>query len=1435
MPYVSKEALSQYISTGCKRQLRLYLSPDNARFRAERVAEGMPEPQPPRPGLELFRQQGEAWQAAKLDDLTRTFGVLAETASDSPAVVGDAYPHSTGQTRYRPVELLSVLSPSTAGQFIVEAEYDMGSTCENALEIAGHRATYGLEYARVRPDLIEVLAAGHSTSRVTPSGDVAPLPSGDMRKQLRVVDIKLTAEPSPRYFAEVAYYSILLAGWLEDRGLDGEFVVVPEGALWPGSHDASVLMRTYREAVEQGRVPTRAELRAAMAEDLEPLPFDVFAPRVRRFLREDVQEALSRSWREAPWHVDNRCQGCENLGYPWRDREGNSTAQHDHCMPMAEREGHLSRIAFVTRGASTALRSLGVRDLPALATRTAADPVFESHQELRSMRTVVAGRVQSLATNTAGIPRMTGTSAIMPKWTDLHIYLSADFDQGSAITFAFGIKAFWLEPRPFGANNPNPRAHRAWPAQAYPVDERSLVAEERELLSFLRQIRAILDDARSRNPDTTVQFYVWDTLQYEHLARVIGRHLPAILRDQGIAHLAWLFPPEEVLPNPALVSGKSPITIVREVVRAVLAAPVPHYYTLLDVARQYHQSSLPENTAKFSVHPLFEVALSDQIPSERAHEIWTKATTPRHWSSQLGTLSETVRKRLDALETVTRRLEEDLDLVQAAPAIRLGPPTRQSRLSIEGQLWFAYAKLNDALASIEVAQIRAMPPHEREARFRSARLRRRLTGAAESDALARFGLRAQRGRRVYKMRDASREVKVREGDFGFALAPELEPTFLDRLLQHVAEQTPLLPQDGSGWRTRMEDVTQVTVKAIDREAGVVVIDENARWAGYLDGLEQAGRAQLSANAVLDPVHHDYYTAKLKKSLEAIGNPPIARDNSRVRAALGYSGRGSNRSAHTPPADVLWDAPRMAQTPVARELRAARVALEAAGLALNPSQWKAWECALTRRLQLIWGPPGTGKSRTARAVVTGAALEAARQGRSLRILICASTYNAMDNVLLSVYRDVLSLLPDADIEVHRLRSYLQAPDAAVPVEIDVAVNRHNPSDRVRALHGRLNRAEGITIVGAPPEQVHNLMIADGGSALQHWFDLILIDESSQMDVGHAILALCALATDGSLVLAGDPLQLPPIHPAEPPSGLEYLVGSIYRFCERHHGIAPVMLADNYRSNRELVDFAHAAGYGASLLSYSPDLRLHLLSPLPSTDAPPDDWPAPLYWTPEWSELLDPARPAVCFVYPEGRSSQWNRFEADAVAALVWLLSRHLANGLGNERDPVTGLVRPTTRVPHGAAEFWGRAVGVVTPHRAQQGLIVSRLQELFAESGVAPSRIRDAVDTVERFQGQQRDVMIASFALGDEDAIRTEDEFLLSLNRFNVMASRARAKLIVLVTEEVVNHLSHDLDTLRGSELLKRYVESFCGRSHDMRLGHIEDDLPHTVVGLYKYH
>lgn len=1473
MPQLGKKSLSQYIRTGCLRQLALDLFPDNQTYRPERQAQTMPHPQSPRPGLRQVQAAGDEWAEEKLHDLTQTFG--------QPAVLGDRRTTPTNHTRYEPVQLAAYIQTAVPIQFIVEAEFPMGAAFQAALSITGHAARFSLHYSELRPDIIAVLAPGTFSRFITPVGTVHELPAGDTRRQLRVIDIKLTAQASPGYFAEIALYSMALAGWLIDRGLDGTYVVVPDGAVWPGAYEASHLLQHANRVRQQGLTPTTAELWNAMQQDLEPVPFEVFALRVRRFFQVDVVQALSNPWRSLEWHVDSRCSFCEYLGEerPASQiaRDANAAPHDDHCLPTATRSDHLSRVAFVSQGARMSLTLAGVPNVADLATRPSADPAFNSHQTLRATRTVVAGRATSLQTGQVLIPPQSGSSAAMPRWADLRVYLSADFDIGSAITVAFGIKAFWMEPRPFNSPITTQRQNILWQGTAYVVDERDLTTERRELMAFLAKIHEILEWCRQRDQQTaaipavaaltpqrrqayrtSVQFYFWDSLQFDHLTRVIGRHLPFILPNTNVNYLAWLFPPDEILPNPDLSTRRSPITIVRDVIKGLLAAPVAHYYGLLEVARVYHETRTAAYIAQqrvanpdyipFNPHPLFGTSLSDQIPSERAHEIWSRVTAPRHWSDQLNTYRRTVGVRLDALASVTERLESDLrqQLNQAAPQIDIGPPPREARLCVDGQLWYAFARLNVALAEMEVHQIRAMPAHERAARFHSARLTTRLVGPAETAALTVLGIPARPGRRVYEVAADSRDVKAKVGDFSFALAPEAQDGFLDDTIARVVRGTTLEPiyNDPSYFNTAVERGTQVTIAALDRTVGLIAVDlPGPPFRGFLDDLQAAGIASFDQDVILDRVHGDFFLRKLLAALRAIGNPPLARNSpfaaltqaATTAPTAGRRPRGANATAHTPAADYIWNVAVQAAVRVARNLPPIRTHLAANGLDLNPTQWQAWEDALTHRARLVWRPPGTGKSRTVRTIIVGAILEAQAASRPLRVLITAFTYNAIDNVLLDVGNDLDRLLP-GQCPTYRVRSrYQAAPDAAtLGASLDTEVNNSAPGGNLTSLRASLDSGSDLIVMGGPPEQVFNLLPRNGQDVtMQEWFDLIVIDEASQMDVAHMMLPLCGLANGGAVILAGDPLQLPPIQPAEAPAGLQNLVGSAYEFFRQIHRVPESPLGINYRSNETIVAFARTSGYQQSLQSFSPNLRVDLLAALPVTQPP--NWPATLHWCPEWAALLDPDQPAVCFVYDDGRSSQRNEFEAEAVAAMLWLLQGQVANQLQDENHPGTGAPLPRSTTAYSPQEFWESAVGVVTPHRAQQALIVNRLQEVFTPTAQIAEAIRGAVDTVERFQGQQRDVIIASFALGDMDQIGEEEEFLMSLNRFNVMASRARAKLIVLVSRQVVDHLASEVEVLHQSRLLKVFVENFCNQGRATSLGYLLGGTAQLVPGDIRWH
>jgi uncharacterized protein len=77
-----------------------------------------------------------------------------------------------------------------------------------------------------------------------------------------------------------------------------------------------------------------------------------------------------------------------------------------------------------------------------------------------------------------------------------------------------------------------------------------------------------------------------------------------------------------------------------------------------------------------------------------------------------------------------------------------------------------------------------------------------------------------------------------------------------------------------------------------------------------------------------------------------------------------------------------------------------------------------------------------------------------------------------------------------------------------------------------------------------------------------------------------------------------------------------------------------------------------------------------------------------------------------------------------------------------------------------------------------------------------------VETVNRFQGGQNDIMIVSATASNPQFIRSESDFLLELNRANVAFSRHQYKLIVVMAESLLSHIPKEPDTYDESLLWK---------------------------------
>ncbi|MFP9193457.1 AAA domain-containing protein [Natrialbaceae archaeon A-CW1-1] len=229
-----------------------------------------------------------------------------------------------------------------------------------------------------------------------------------------------------------------------------------------------------------------------------------------------------------------------------------------------------------------------------------------------------------------------------------------------------------------------------------------------------------------------------------------------------------------------------------------------------------------------------------------------------------------------------------------------------------------------------------------------------------------------------------------------------------------------------------------------------------------------------------------------------------------------------------------------------------------------------------------------------------------------------------------------------------------------------------------------------------------------------FDVALVDEAAQLTEPGTYAAI-ELAE--RFVLVGDHEQLPPVVRAEN----DLSISLFERLVDLHSG-AGVMLDRQYRMNQRIQAFASREFYDGELRPANPDVAGRTLDDLEGVSR--DDVP---------ESLRDP----VTFVPVEGDDEQYT----DAT-----------------EAEEILSIIEDYTRA--GVAP---EQIGVIAPFRAQ----VSTISSIVGDD--------IAVDTVDRFQGSSKEVIIISFTATDD----LEGPIFEDYRRINVALTRPKRALVLV--------------------------------------------------------
>lgn len=450
--------------------------------------------------------------------------------------------------------------------------------------------------------------------------------------------------------------------------------------------------------------------------------------------------------------------------------------------------------------------------------------------------------------------------------------------------------------------------------------------------------------------------------------------------------------------------------------------------------------------------------------------------------------------------------------------------------------------------------------------------------------------------------------------------------------------------------------------------------------------------------------------------------------------------------------------------------------------LNPTQERAVnEVLWAKDVAIVHGPPGTGKTTTLVEAINETLM------RESQVLVCAQSNMAVDwiseklvdrgiNVLrignpTRVNDKMLGFTYERRFESHADYPQLWAIRKAIR---ELRKNRkkgsenyHQKMDRLKSraaeIELRINaelfgeaRVIACTLVGS----AHHLL--EGMK-----FGTLFIDEAAQ-----ALEAACwiPMKRASRVILAGDHCQLPPT--VKSIAALRAGLGKtlMERIAENKPEVV-TLLKIQYRMNDEIMRFSSDWFYGGKVES-APQIKYRSVL----------DYDHPITWidtSNEENQITIEGEDA-----PEDSASTSSPVSAANQNSDLNFKEQFVGESFGRINKAEAELTLLTlaeyfTKIGKQRVLSESIDVGIISPYRAQ----VQYLKKLIKKyEFFKPYRRLISVNTVDGFQGQERDVILISL-------VRSNDEgqigFLKDLRRMNVAMTRARMKLIILGNKDTM--------------------------------------------------